>query len=329
MLMLLPKRRSNFMLVVGLVWGSLGGAFPLFLGDRSACAQQNVVIVIDDSGSMSSRMRGDKSVTRMDAARRALNKVLGDVPDSAQVGVLSLNSNAESNYWIIPMGPLDRSAIQSQINGIIANGGTPLGAAMKEAINVLLDLRQRQMYGSYRILVVTDGEAGDRQLVDRYAPLARTRGIMLDVIGVDMEGTHSLATQANSYRRADDSQSLETAIADVFAETTSDSGDAGQSDYDLLSGLPPEVASAALASLARIDNSLVDQDTGDAASAQLGGMPNAANAPTSGMPLGNATEVSSGGSVMMLGLICLLSMAAVVIGIPILLIQLIKRASKG
>jgi len=327
MLMLLPKCRLLFMLVVALVWGSPGGPFSFIPGNGSAHAQQNVVIVIDDSGSMSSRMRGDKSSTRMDAARRALNKVLGDVPDSAQVGVLSLNSNAESNYWIIPMGPLDRSAIQSQIDGIIANGGTPLGAAIKEALNVLLDLRQRQMYGSYRILVVTDGEAGDPQLVDRYAPLARTRGIMLDVIGVDMERTHSLATLANTYRRADDPRSLETAIADVFAETVDDSGDAGQSDYDLLSGLPSEVASAALASLARVDNSSIDQDT--EGSAALSGVPNASNAPTPGTPLGSATEVNSGGSMMMLGLICLLSMAAVVIGIPILLLQLIKRAGKG
>ena len=285
-----------------------------------ATAQQNVVIIIDDSGSMAVRMQSNRRITRMTAAQDALIKVLGDLPDNAQVGLLALNSRGADGNWIIPMGPLDRSAVEQRIASIRANGGTPLGAAMKVALNTLLETRRRQMYGTYRMLIVTDGEAGDPELVERYLPIARARGFILDVIGVDMSGDHSLATRANTYRRADDEASLATAIADVFAETADDSGDAGQSDYDLLAPLPTEIASVALTTLSQIDNSLVDDESapGDVA------MTN----PRTLIPPPSVTspgQTAQGGGGTLLGLACVF-MLVLFIGAPIVVIQVIKHA---
>jgi len=285
-----------------------------------ATAQQNVVIIIDDSGSMAVRMQSNRRITRMTAAQDALIKVLGDLPDNAQVGLLALNSRGPDGNWIIPMGPLDRSAVEQRIASIRANGGTPLGAAMKVALNTLLETRRRQMYGTYRMLIVTDGEAGDPELVERYLPIARARGFILDVIGVDMSGDHSLATRANTYRRADDEASLATAIADVFAETADDSGDAGQSDYDLLAPLPAEIASVALTTLSQIDNSLVDDESapGDVA------MTN----PRTLIPPPSVTspgQTAQGGGGTLLGLACVF-MLVLFIGAPIVVIQVIKHA---
>jgi len=285
-----------------------------------ATAQQNVVIIIDDSGSMAVRMQSNRRITRMTAAQDALIKVLGDLPDNAQVGLLALNSRGPDGNWIIPMGPLDRSAVEQRIASIRANGGTPLGAAMKVALNTLLETRRRQMYGTYRMLIVTDGEAGDPELVERYLPIARARGFILDVIGVDMSGDHSLATRANTYRRADDEASLATAIADVFAETADDSGDAGQSDYDLLAPLPTEIASVALTTLSQIDNSLVDDESapGDVA------MTN----PRTLIPPPSVTspgQTAQGGGGTLLGLACVF-MLVLFIGAPIVVIQVIKHA---
>ena len=103
-------------------------------------------------------------------------------------------------------------------------------------------------------MIVTDGEASDQDLVDRYLPEIKARGVVTDVIGVDMDGDHSLATQVNTYRRADDPGSLAQAIAKVFAESSDDSGAAGESDYDLLAGLNDEVAAAAVTSLSTTSN---------------------------------------------------------------------------
>lgn len=290
------------------------------LAPADANAQQNVVIIIDDSGSMAMRMQANKQIRRMTAAQDALIQVLRDVPDNAQVGVLALNTRGETGNWVIPMGPLDRSAVAQRINSIRANGGTPLGAAMKTAMNTLLELRQRQMYGTYRMLVVTDGEAGDAQLVERYVPIARARGFILDVIGVDMEGDHSLATQANTYRRADDAASLATAIADVFAETVDDSGDAGQSDYDLLAPLPAEIASVALRTLSQVDNSLVDGDSTQGNVAM--NRPGTFNPPPSVI---TPAQAAQGDSVSLLGLACVF-MLVLFVAAPITVIQIVKHA---
>jgi hypothetical protein len=80
-----------------------------------------------------------------------------------------------------------------------------------------------------------------------------SRGITVDVIGVDMRQDHSLATRVHRYRRADDPASLQREISAVFAESSgTDSAAAG--DFQLLSGLTPEWATAAIASLTRVSN---------------------------------------------------------------------------
>ena len=245
-----------------------------------SAADQNVVVVLDDSGSMNESMSVGRRVRKMDAAKQALLSVLEKVPDDAQVGVLALNSTLDGDHWIAPLGPVDRNTIRARIASVEASGGTPLGAAMKEAADALLEKRKTQIYGTYRLLIVTDGEAGDGKLVNMYLPVIKARALVTDVIGVDMRGDHSLATQVNTYRRADDPGTLTQAIADVFAETNDDSGDAGDSDYDLLSGLPDEVAAAALTSLAKIDNLPIgeEQSQGDAGrSATRSGGPPAGN----------------------------------------------------
>jgi uncharacterized protein YegL len=202
---------------------------------------------------MGSTMRSG-GTRKMDAAKQALQTVLADVPDDADVGVRALNSTVDGSHWIVPLAPVDRQKINQQIKRIYADGGTPLGAAMKDAADALLAARDQNVYGSYRLLIVTDGEATDQNLVDTYLPEIRSRGLVTDVIGVDMSGQHSLATKVNTYRRADDPDSLTQAIAKVFAETGDQDSGAGQSDYEMLNGIPDEVASAAVQSLTKMNN---------------------------------------------------------------------------
>ena len=232
-------------------------------------ADQFVVVVLDDSGSMMQNMRSVRA-RKMDVAKKALRTVLANIPEDAQVEVRALNSRVNGSTWIVPLGPVDRTSLQQRIDAINADGGTPLGTAMKDATDTLLQLRSKNIYGTYRLLVVTDGEASDQDLLERYLPDIKSRGVITDVIGVDMPGKHSLATQVNTYRRADDPDSLTRAIAQVFAETSDEDSGAGESDYDLLAGLDDEVAQAAVASLANMDNQPIgQQDAGPAEQGEL------------------------------------------------------------
>jgi uncharacterized protein YegL len=226
---------------------------------HAAQAGQNVVVVLDDSGSMAERMHGDRRTRKMEAAKAALTEVLEQLPPEAKVGVVALNRGAGERAWIVPLGTIDPPEVREAIQRISAQGGTPLGRYMKVAADSLLALRSQEHYGSYRLLIVTDGEATDRDLVERYLPDILSRGITVDVIGVDMEDDHSLATLVHTYRRADDPQSLARAIHEVFAESSGVSQDTGESDFELLAALPDQLAEAALSALTQSGNHAIGE----------------------------------------------------------------------
>ncbi len=231
----------------------------------SAMAGQNVVVVLDDSGSMGERMRSRQ--TKIDAAKDALNVVLEQVPEDAQIGVVALNSTRQNDSWIIPLGPVNKQELRQAVAGIRASGGTPLGQFMKVGADALLQQRAKEHYGTYRLLIVTDGEANDQDLVERYLPEIMARGVTVDVIGIAMAERHSLATQVHSYRSADDPQSLTRAISEALAESSDQSDKAGESDFELLAAIPDEVAVAALGALQESGDqpigTIVDSKTGE------------------------------------------------------------------
>ena len=134
--------------------------------------------------------------------------------------------------WVVQLQPIDRKRLQVQVDRLRARGGTPLGQRMKDATDELLKLREKDPYGDYRLLVVTDGEASDQDVLDAVLPDIMSRNLIVDVIGVDMQSEHSLATQVSNYRRADDPASLEEAIADSLAESDDSNITGGQSDLN-------------------------------------------------------------------------------------------------
>ncbi len=232
----------------------LAAAIVSALLTDSTAATQHVVVVLDDSGSMANDMRGRRE-SKMAAAKTALITVLEQLPAETVVGVLLLNGRVNGGPWAVPLGPIDKRAMRSAIEGIRTRSGTPLGEFMKIGADALLALREERHYGTYRLLIVTDGEASDRRKVEQYLPDILSRGISVDVIGVDMRQDHSLATQVDSYRRADDPDALAQALSEVFAETPDQGQDtAGVSDFEFLEGFPDDVAAAALVALAETEN---------------------------------------------------------------------------
>jgi len=212
-------------------------------------ASQNVVVVLDDSGSMDERMRSDRSITKMDAAKTALAAVVNNLSNDTKIGVVLLNRG-----WLYPLSTIDKGKLSQLIPEIYASGGTPLGKYLKIGADALLDLRSKEHYGSYRLLVITDGEADPFEgLVDKYIPDILSRGIVVDAIGVDMDQTHSLATKVHSYRKADDPDSLKEAISAVFAETTAGNS-SEESDFEIIAPLPNELAGAVLVALSETGN---------------------------------------------------------------------------
>jgi hypothetical protein len=219
-----------------------------------------VVIVLDDSGSMNEPMLDSgRRKPRMEVAKDALGKVIDGFPDDTRLGLVLLNGASLNGGWLIPLGPLDKKNAIAQVQRLTARGGTPLGRAMKLAVEELVDHRRRQPYGDYRLLVVTDGEATDRSVLERYLPSMLARGIAVDVIGVDMQSDHTLASTAHSYRRANDAAGLQRALSEIFAESSDGGQDqAGDSDFDLLAGLPDGFVQQVLPALSEMKSLAVE-----------------------------------------------------------------------
>jgi Mg-chelatase subunit ChlD len=219
-------------------------------------AVDNVVIVLDASGSMAGRLPGS-NMDKMTAAKAALKQVLKSVPESTHIGLLVFSARGVETDWIYPLGPRDDARLMQAIDRPQPGGGTPLGAYLKKGSDRLLQERAKQFgYGTFRLLVVTDGEAGDQELVERYTPEVIARGIKVDVIGVAMNQRHTLATRVHSYRSANDPASLQRAVAEVFGEIGGSGNDVATSAeaFAELKPIPAAVAQAMIQALSASGN---------------------------------------------------------------------------
>jgi uncharacterized protein YegL len=232
--------------------------FAAGLLSHSALAQEyhdSVVIVLDASGSMKGTLAGTR-MDKMTAAKAALKEVLGKVPQRTHIGLLVFSAANLRDDWAYPLGPRNDAELMKAIDLPQPSQGTPLGKYIKKGADRLLEERAKNFgYGTYRLLVVTDGEAQDQNLVDRYTPELIARGITVDVIGVGMKQTHTLATKVHSYRAANDPASLSRALSEIFAEVSNNTTDVTRAEaFDLIAPLPNNVAMAMLQALSTTGN---------------------------------------------------------------------------
>lgn len=230
-------------------------AAPALGQDATSVYHDNVVMVVDASGSMGYDWSGTSN-TKMPIAKKAMKAVLATVSENTQIGIVVFGQ--VSDAWVYPLGPKNDEALERAIDSIGTGGGTPLGTYIKKGADALVQQRQKQFgYGSYRLLIVTDGDASggsEERMMKDYTEEIISRGINVDVIGVDMGDEHALARiVGDNYRAADNPESLTKAITEVFAEV-SKTGDGGKADFELLEGLDPALAKDMIGALANPQN---------------------------------------------------------------------------
>ena len=214
-------------------------------GAEDALHADNIVVILDASGSMKDRFSRDRTLTKMDAAKAALREVLAKVPAETHIGLLVFSGANVRDDWVYPLGSVDMPRLIAAIDLPRPSGGTPLGKYIRIGANRLLAQREKQYnYGSYRLLVVTDGEASDARKVRLYTPEVLNRQIRIDVIGVDMKTEHMLANMVDSYRRADNPGELVAAVSQILAETTDAPGMDVSSEevFEVIAPLSSEIA---------------------------------------------------------------------------------------
>ncbi len=214
----------------------------------------NIVIILDASGSMGDRFSSDPTKTKMEAAKEALREVLLKIPDGTNIGLLVFSGSNVRSEWVYPLGPKNDERLMQAINLPRPSGGTPLGKYIKIGADRLLEQREKQYnYGSYRLLTVTDGKATDPEKVGAYTPEVMDRQIRIDVIGVDMKQDHMLATVVDSYRRADNPGQLVKAVSEILAETSDTGMDiSGEDVFEYIAPLTEEVALSLITAITKV-----------------------------------------------------------------------------
>jgi len=227
---------------------------------------ENYIVVLDGSGSMDRAITSDRTKTKWDVAVEALLEVTDQLPENTNLGLLVFGANAGGNGWVYEFSKLDHAKLADAVARLSPDGGTPLGTYLKRGADRLMDIRQEQHNDgkSYTLLVLTDGEAdrgNEQRLVKRYTPEIVERGIICNVIGLDMDEDASLKTAATNYRLARNAGDLSRAIsASLTAEVSSGSPEDAQFYFDTIAPLSDEAATAFIQRLSNPPNHPIGTD---------------------------------------------------------------------
>lgn len=231
----------------------------LFALVTTAAADDYVVILLDTSGSTGEYMRSAQA-SRLDVAKKALSDVLTKLPDTTKVGLVTFDG------WVCDLQPVNKGELSQRIASMRPSGNTPLYKFMKAAADRLLEEREKQAnVGTYKLLVITDGEATDSDIDGTFSDGSVRPGVLVDivsrnvtvdVIGLDMKENHSLKNEINGqYMRGDDPASLTQAVKKAVAEVGFGTGkDVSDEAFADIAELPEPMAVAIIQGITTFPN---------------------------------------------------------------------------
>lgn len=187
-----------------------------------ASLTRNFYFILDGSGSMGGALdkhcSGDKRFkTRLEGAKWAVEQFMPHVPAGVNLGLWVFD--AAGNNERVPLGPDNRAAFLSASLNTVPGGNTPLTEAMEQGMKRLVRQRELQLgYGEFRLVVVTDGQATGRPILQAVT-LAREQRLPIYTIGLCIGEAHELRKYAVSYRAADSAEALKRGLEETLAET--------------------------------------------------------------------------------------------------------------
>lgn len=183
---------------------------------------KNLYFIFDGSGSMDERpggnCTGDQSFKKkLPGAKWAVNEFMKTVPIDMNIGLYVFDSNGRRE--VVSLGARNHDKFTEAVDLIESGRGTPLKESIIFGTDQLIKQYKKQLgYGSYRLVVVTDGEA---EGIPRAVQYADKHGIPIYAIGLCIGEKHPLRTLVRSYQAADNFQDLAGKLEEVLAEAPS------------------------------------------------------------------------------------------------------------
>lgn len=170
------------------------------------------MIVLDDSGSMGSDL---------EQAKAAVLQAVRMMDPNDRVGVLALNAGL-----VLPFETVEdaEEILPGRLSPLRSTGSTPLGPALSAARDLLSEEAARsRSFGTYRIIVTTDGAADDPDLLVREViETVNKTPVQVATIGIGIGRRHVLNAEGHtSYVAVDDVGKLAQALQAAVAENAS------------------------------------------------------------------------------------------------------------
>lgn len=107
----------------------------MFCAASSQAQQNDLLLIFDASGSMWGQVEGENKIV---IARRVLGNLAIQLSDDANVGLIAYGHRREADCadieTLVPIGPLDRTALTGAVNTINPKGKTPITDSIRQAV---------------------------------------------------------------------------------------------------------------------------------------------------------------------------------------------------
>ncbi len=168
--------------------------------------KENYLVVLDDSGSMAGK--------KIQQAKNALFSLAQTLPPQHNLGLVLLNKSET-----VQLQPGNREDFVKAVKAVKAEGGTPLRSVTKKAYQLITKKASTQRgYGSYHMIIVTDGETSDGSPLPLVSKMVAQTAIQVHVIGFHLKDHELNQPSLIDYRTAGNSQELAQAFQAVTAE---------------------------------------------------------------------------------------------------------------
>ncbi len=185
---------NKFFIAIILIMSFCASTFLLkataqYYNQNCSADKENVLIILDSSESMSDKINGE---TKIAVAKRAVNKVLNELPQNVSVGLrvyghktgfLGLDACSASELKV-PIGVNNKYRISNELLKIHPVGMTPIYYSLHQAVNRDFG----NLCGKKRIILISDGmETCSNSPCDYAIDLVRNKiSIKIDVIGFNL-----------------------------------------------------------------------------------------------------------------------------------------------
>ncbi|BFM49528.1 vWA domain-containing protein [Marinomonas sp. THO17] len=181
--------------------------------------QKNFYIIFDGSGSMA-EASCENDGAKINVAQKAIRTFFDNLARDVNVGMYIFDSQGRREA--VSLGQNDPASLKRAIQTVSTGSGTPLGEALRKGYSALKSQGiVQQGYGEYHLVVITDGQASDSDLMkDMVRQITNASPVNVHTLGFCIGKDHALNIPGVvNYTSANNAKQLLDGLQNIAAES--------------------------------------------------------------------------------------------------------------